>query len=395
MHFDALTLACITQELQETVAGGRVQQVMLVDDFSIGLEIYAERQRHYLQISAQPTESRVFLSSRKLRRGADQQSPLLLLLRKYVRGSRVASIRQPDPLERVLRIELDHPEQGVTTLLAEPMGRSANLILLGPEDRVLESVRRVHAHEGRTVLPNQPYTAPPPQQKLPPFDDGSPDYYAQFSQVTQSDDLLWKALVREVAGISPSQAREVAWRATGQTQVRATQANLLAVMQALQELWAPLDSGQWEPGVWVEDGRVVGFSAYTAHFRGRFEPTQSASSAVEQYFDAKQEGDADAYAAQRKEIALLLRRAIKRVDRRIDALAKDVPEPGEVEQIRSQAEWLLAMSSQIEPGQQILEVDLGDEVMQIALDTERTPIKQAERSFQARTQAGACGRVCA
>ncbi len=82
MHFDALTLACITHELQETIVGGRVQQVVLVDDFSIGLEIYAARQRHYLLISAQPTESRIFLSSHKLRRGADQQSPLLLLLRR-------------------------------------------------------------------------------------------------------------------------------------------------------------------------------------------------------------------------------------------------------------------------------------------------------------------------
>jgi predicted ribosome quality control (RQC) complex YloA/Tae2 family protein len=382
MHFDALTLACIAQELQETIVGGRVQQVMLVDDFSVGLEIYADRQRHYLLISAQPTESRILLSSRKLRRGADQQSPLLLLLRKYVRGSRVAAVRQPDPQERVLRIELDHADYGATTLLTEPMGRSANLILLDPDDRILESVRRVHAHEGRIVLPNQSYTAPPPQQKLPPVDDGSPDYYAQLSTIAQSDDLLWKTLVRQIAGVSPSQAREVAWRAAGTVQVRPSDVNLLAIMQAFQELWSPLDSGNWQPGVWVDDGTVVGFSAYPAHFRGRFEPTQSMSNAIERYFDAKQEGNADAYAVQRREIAVLLRRAIKRVDRRIDALAKDVPQPGEVDHIRSQAEWLLAMSSQIEPGQTMLEVDLGDEMMQIPLDVDRTPVEQAERHFQ-------------
>lgn len=383
MHFDALTLACVTHELQQTIAGGRVQQVVLVDDFSIGLEIYADRQRHYLLISAQPTESRIFLSSYKLRRGAEQQSPLLLLLRKYVRGSLVAAVEQPDPLERVLRLSLDHPEHGTTTLVVEPMGRSANLILLGPEDRILESIRRVHASEGRAVLPNHTYMLPPLQQKLPPYDDGSPDYYARFTRVTQANDLLWKALVREIAGVSPSQAREVAWRARGDVRAAASDANLLAVMQALQELWAPLESGEWQPGVWREDGVVVGFSAYPAHVRGIFEPTPTMSGAVEQYFDARQQSDADAYATQRREIALLLQRAVKRVDRRIDALAQDQRDPGEIDQIRAQAEWLLAMSSQIEPGQQVLEIDLGeDEALRIELDETQTPVEQAERLFQ-------------
>ena len=394
MHFDALTLACVTHELQQTIVGGRVQQVVLVDDFSIGLEVYANRQRYYLLISAQPTESRIFLSSYKLRRGADQQSPLLLLLRKYVRGSMVVAVDQPDPLERVLRLSLDHPELGATTLLAEPMGRSANLILLGPGERILESVRRVHASEGRPVLPNHTYTPPPPQGKLPPYDDGGPDYYTNFARITQSHDLLWKSLVHEIAGISPSQAREVAWRACGTVQANAADANLLAVMQALQELWSPLASGEWQPGTWIDEGVVVGFSAYPAHVRGLFDPTPTMSNAVEQYFDARQQSDADAYAAQRKEIDVLLRRAIKRVDRGIEALAQDGPQPGEVDHLRAQAEWLLAMNSQIAPGQQVLEIDLGDETMQIALHTEQTPIEQAERFFQRARKLETRGRVC-
>ena len=57
MHFDALTLACVADELGRTIVGGRVQQVVLVDEYSVGLEIYVARERRYLLISAQPMRS--------------------------------------------------------------------------------------------------------------------------------------------------------------------------------------------------------------------------------------------------------------------------------------------------------------------------------------------------
>ncbi len=41
MHFDALTLAAVVDELQDTVVGGRVQQIVMTDPYSIGMEIYA------------------------------------------------------------------------------------------------------------------------------------------------------------------------------------------------------------------------------------------------------------------------------------------------------------------------------------------------------------------
>ena len=86
MHFDALTLAAIVDELSDTLVNGRVQQVIAPDEQSIGLEVYSQQSRRYLLLSADPQFSRVHLASHKLRRGAAQPSPLLQLLRKYVRG---------------------------------------------------------------------------------------------------------------------------------------------------------------------------------------------------------------------------------------------------------------------------------------------------------------------
>ena len=116
MHFDALTLACVANELAENLTGGRVQQVVLPDAHSVGMEIYAQRQRRYLFASAQANAGRIHLTSQKLRRGVEQETPLLLLLRKYVRESILDAVVQPDPTERILHLHFDHPGFGVTKL---------------------------------------------------------------------------------------------------------------------------------------------------------------------------------------------------------------------------------------------------------------------------------------
>ncbi|MCB0124392.1 MAG: NFACT family protein, partial [Caldilineaceae bacterium] len=126
MHFDALTVAAVAAELQQTIEEGRVQQVLAVDENSIGMEIYAQRQRHYLLLCADPKASRVYLAQEKLRRGVKKESPLLLLLRKYVRGGQLTAIAQPDPTERVLILHFFHPEHGATQLIAECITQRGN-----------------------------------------------------------------------------------------------------------------------------------------------------------------------------------------------------------------------------------------------------------------------------
>ncbi len=388
MHFDALTLACMAHELNGTLAGGRVQQALLVNADSVGLEIYANRQRRYLLLSASRTASRVHLSSQKLRRGADVHSPLLLLLRKRVRGGVLTAVRQPDAAERVLRLSFEHPAHGPVTLVAEPMGRNANLLLLGPDDVILAVMHPRGGKTARPLTPGRPYAPPPPMDKLPPLDDGREEYYARLAAITQVDGKLWRALIGYVAGVSPTQARELAWRAACDANAPARAANPLALVQALQSLWTPVREGGWMPGLAVEENKVVAFAPYEIHFRGRFEPTASMSAALERYYAGRSEQTAaevsapDAYAALRAAIANQIRQARRKLRRRLDGLAADEPAPGEPERLRQQAEWLLALSSQIQPGQDELAVDLGEETLRIPLDPKRTPVEQAQRLFK-------------
>ncbi|MBX3011536.1 MAG: NFACT family protein [Caldilineaceae bacterium] len=388
MHFDALTLACVTAELQETVNGGRIQQVIVPDDHSMGFEIYANHQRHYLVAVTEARQSRVQLVSQKLRRGVEQPTPLLLLLRKYVRGALLTAVSQPEPTERVLAFHCDHPEFGTTQLVIEIMGQRSNVLLLNPAGQIMECLRRVWPGERvqRELLPGRRYLPPPQQDKLPPFDDGSPNYYERLGLLTQMAGPLWRVLVEQLVGVSPSQAREVAWRATGESDTPAQAATVLAIAQALQELWAPLSTGEWQPGLWLEDGRLVGFSAYPAHVRGEFLPCPTMSQAVERYY-AQLNSDTgaaklDAYAGLRSRLETELQQAQQRVQRQLAAAIADEPAPGEAERLRMEAEWLLALSSQIAEGQTELVVPLDGQQLTIQLDVTQTPIEQAQQWFK-------------
>lgn len=387
MHFDALTLACVIDEIQSTLIPGRIQQVILPDGESIGLEVYAQGQRHNLLISAAAPAPRLYCVADKLRRGVERETPLLMLLRKYVRDGWLSAVVQPDPVERVVRLAFEHKQHGQVTLVAELFGRNGAIILLNPADKILGVLHpssEPDAH-GRILAPGHPYAPPFLRIKVPPSDDGSSDYYERLAAAIAVNGPLWKALANGVAGVSPSLGREVAWRCMGDSDAPAVSVNLLAVAQALQELWAPLHNHNWTPGVWREQAEPVGFSAYAAHWRGNFAPSPSMSAALDDYYRTTHEpaiGPADGYAVQRQRVRRLLLRARQRIQRQIEAMAGDEPEQGAAERMRTQAQWLLALHHQVTPAMSELTVDLDGETLHIALTPNMTPVAQAERMFK-------------
>lgn len=363
MHFDALTLAAVADELKEAVAGGRVQQIVLPDSRSVALEIYAHRVRRHLLLSAHPQASRVHLLEHKPRRGVAKETPLLLLLRKYVRGAQLESVELPVPFERVLYLRFHHPQHDATTLAVEPIGQLGNLILMNAEGRILDALVRVPAGENaqRVLLPRRVYQLPPPQDRMPPLEEsGEPHRETVLAPAEGSDtnqdqpSLIWRGLLGRFAGVSPTLAREAAWRATGDAGAPFTTEAFTEACQALHGLWSAAAAGSWTPGIAVdgEEG-VAAFAAYELQFLGEFVETESISAAAAAFY-AGQERDAsssrDEYAGVRGGVAALVRQALARVRSQLRALDADEPAPGEPERVRRQAEWLLALSSQIPQG---------------------------------------------
>ena len=431
MHFDALTLAAVADELRETIAGGRVQQIVLPDSRSVALEIYAHRERRYLLLSAHPQASRVHLLEHKPRRGVPKETPLLLLLRKYVRSARLESVELPVPFERVLFLRFHHPQHAASTLVVEPIGQLGNLILMNAEGRILDALVRVPAGENaqRILLPRRVYQLPPPQDKLPPIEERE---NTEEGENTFDSLPLWRSLLNRFAGVSPTLAREAAWRATGDAGAPLTEQGSADARKALSNLWSLAATGEWTPGFCLradqerterqggshasetamdEDDGVVAFAPYELHFCGDFAQTDSVSAAVAVFY-AVQERDVssarDAYAGMRGGVAALIRQAQARVEGQLRSLAADEPAAGEPERVRAQAEWLLALSSQITQGMSrrgaqegftlqdgwagvrpapdgLLRLIVPSEAeggeLVVPLDPKRSPVEQAERMF--------------
>ena len=84
MSFDCFAVSALVDELADTLVGGRVQDIIDVDEMGIGLEVYAERKRHYLYLSADANHPRAHLIGNKLRRGLMKPTQMGLLCRRFV-----------------------------------------------------------------------------------------------------------------------------------------------------------------------------------------------------------------------------------------------------------------------------------------------------------------------
>jgi predicted ribosome quality control (RQC) complex YloA/Tae2 family protein len=381
MFFDALTMSCVADELRGTILGGRVQQVLLPDRLSVGLEIYARQQRHYLLASAHAELGRLHLASEKLRRGVDKETGLLLLLRKYGRGAIVSAIAQP-PFERILRIELDHREWGCSELVVETMGRHSNVMLVDAAGRVLDALKRVGPQMSptRPILPGKPYTPPPPQAKLPPSDlteHRLREILAGHDEETQ----VWRALVAGLRGTSPLLAREIAFRALGRP--RATIAEvvrLTPLLEAVRSLLAPLSDGQWQPSLVWQEGQPVVYAPYPLTHRGELQAMPSVSRAIEVYTAAA--ASADPYSAAKRPVQEAISAARARLERRREALQGSMAQAAEAETWREWGEWILTYASTVSPGQNELVVEMEDaEVLIIPLDPDKPAVENAQAYF--------------
>jgi predicted ribosome quality control (RQC) complex YloA/Tae2 family protein len=381
MFFDALTMACVAGELRDTILGGRVQQVLLPDKLSVGLEIYAQHQRHYLLASAHAEMGRLLLASEKLRRGVDRETGLLLLLRKYARGAIVSALEQPAS-ERILRLEFDHSEWGCTELVVEIMGRHSNVILVGPGNRVFDSVKRVGPQMSptRPILPGRPYAPPPPQAKLPPSD--LTEYRLQQILASREPETqVWQALVGGLRGMSPLLAREIAFRALGPPRARIAQVERLTpLLEAVRELLAPLDDGQWQPTVVLEGDRPVVYAPYPLTHRGEPQNMPSMSRAIEVYTAAVTA--TDPYAAARRPVQEAIAAARARLERRRQSMERSLSQAAGADQWRQWGEWILAYAHAITPGQAELVADTGSgEPLRIPLDPDKSAVDNAQAYF--------------
>lgn len=384
MNVDFLTLACLKQEL-ERLQNAKIQQVQFTNERALALELYAGF-RITLLLDVNQQHSRALLQQEKARRGIETETPLLLLLRKYVRGGRLRRVEQPLG-ERILRFHIES-KVGRTTLVAEIMGRYSNLLLLNEHNVILECVRRVRAQQNRyrVTLPNKPYQPPPPLRKKVPTELEAADWRMMLAAASPTQPLE-RFLIRELAAVSPTLAREIVARiscpagATGKDRATVRDVDATSLQKVVDELFAPVKTKQWLPSIARdEDGEVIAFAPYHLTQFERVEPVESISEAMQRYFAVKMASDA--YAAARSRCGEILAQARKAVKSRLYQLRKQTIEPAELEKLRETGELLLAYQWQVPKAAKEVELfDFEGNPRRISLDPTLSAVKNAQKYF--------------
>jgi predicted ribosome quality control (RQC) complex YloA/Tae2 family protein len=375
---DALTVRALGAELNGTIAGGRVQNVYFLAPLVVGLEVYAQRARHYLLASAEPPSARLLLVGEKLRSASVPLTPFLLLLKKYAQGAFIRRVVVV-PRERILRIEFDSRDQGVSTLVVELIStrasNRANLILLDPGGIILDAIQRVPAsvNRVRVLQPRAQYVPPPPQGKADPLTITAAELETILERAP--GETLAERLVASIAGTSPLLARELAFRVAGDVNTPHQPTYVTKLHAELVHIWfAPA-----LPCVAWRDGQPVAVAAFPLTHLPNVENIPSMSAALEKFYGAQ-----ESYEAVKAPLHAQIQDALEKLRRKRASLQREIVPPDEIEALKLKGEMILGYQYALAPGQTQLRAAVNETLtLDIALDPALTPVENANQYFDA------------
>ena len=226
MAFDAFFLRAVLDEIRQKAIHARIDKIHQPSRDTVILQLKGNEGRYKLLLAPNPAAPRLHLTT------ASPENPpeppmFCMLLRKHLLGARLAEVSQI-PMERWAEFtfdctdEMGYPVQ--KKLVAELMGRTCNLYLLGPDGRIMDCLRRIGLDETtkRPALPGLMYQQPDPIEKLDPME------VTQFAAILESPgaDILSDRLMDNLGGLSPLVCREAALFACGDTDARVEGLNI-------------------------------------------------------------------------------------------------------------------------------------------------------------------------
>ena len=217
MALDGAFLACLRQEIWDSLPAARIDKIHQPGREELIIALRYKGGNRKLYLSAGANSPRIHFTDTAPENPA--QPPMFcMLLRKRLTGGRLVAIRQ-EGWERALYLDFDcinelgDPVQ--LTLAVEIMGRHSNIILIGPDGIIIDSIKRVDPAMSsvRPILPGLRYEVPPADGTRCDLSRHTPADVITAIQAGR-DAPLSKALQAVVTGLSPLSCREMAYRAT-------------------------------------------------------------------------------------------------------------------------------------------------------------------------------------
>ena len=367
MAFDAFYMSCVLDEIRQ-LGECRVEKIHQPSRDTVILHLKGREVRSKLLIAANPAAPRLHMTAASPENPAEPPM-FCMLLRKHIGSARLVEISQL-PMERCAVFTFDcideMGDQVQKKLIAELMGKTCNIYLLGPDGRIIDCLRRIGLDAGakRTALPGMYYQDPEPVEKVNPLDWDYDDYMGLLTW--PGADLLSDRLMDSLGGLSPLICREAALFAAGDTDARVTD---LLTTPMLDHTAEKLDLFFREhllhptPCYYAQaDGTPKQFAFCPIRQYGNFETAHSFSGLLDMYYTVRDRKDAIRQKGQamRKTVS----NACQRLKRKLAIQEKELTATYDRERLRQLGDILTANIHRIRKGQTTIECeDFYDENM--------------------------------
>ena len=385
MAFDAYFLKAVLDEIRQRAIGARVEKIHQPSRDTVLLHLKCRDSREKLLFAANPTAPRLHLSA------ASPENPpeppmFCMFLRKHLSGARLASVEQP-PMERMAIFSFDCiDEMGDAVqkkLVAELMGRTCNLYLLGAEGRILDCLRRVGVDESkRPALPGLYYQLPEKMDKQDPAQLEVSDFEAILSRV--GADVLSDRLMDTLGGLSPLVCREAALYAMGSTDARLEDADFGAVAQKLYLFFREHICHPQPYFYATADGTPKQFAFCPIRQYGDCQKAASFGAMLDEFYTVRARKDAMRQKSQA--VRKTVQNLCQRISRKLAIQEKELEATYDRERLRQLGDILTANLHRIIKGQTSVEVeDFYDEnmtVIEIPLSPILSPQQNAAKYYK-------------
>ena len=392
MALDGLFLHCIGQELETAVIGAKVDKVYQPSSEELVLTL---RSRDLgalkLLLCARANSPRIHLTKATFENPATPPM-LCMLLRKRLGGATLTGIRQAG-FDRILFLDFSATnelgDKETLTIAMEIMAQYSNVILIGPDGKIIDALKRVDLTRSskRLILPGLPYELPPQQDKL-----GLPDHSVEelVERIrTFSAKTLSSAVLSSIQGVSPALAREVAFRALGDDKhlSEMTDDDFVDLEYPLLELKKEIASPTHTFCVVRDDNdKPFEFSFWGLTQYGPGMATdryETASELLDDYYARRDSMERIAHKS--SDLRRFLNTATERIARKVEVQRAELAKSVDREKVRVYAELINANLYQLEKG--VLYYDLENyydenRILRVPADPALSPAQNSQKYYK-------------
>ena len=290
-----------------------------------------------------------------------------MILRKYMMGGRIATIRQHE-FDRIVEIEV--VRAGERTILVVELFARGNVILLDADRKIVMPLKSIKMKD-RDVLRGEAYEHPPSQLNPLTLSEGD---LARLFQASEKDVVRTLATQTNMGGMYAEEACLIAGVDKNRDARSLAESEVHVLLNGIRTLFRPLVEGTLRPHVVRADGKDVDVLPLELHRYEGYEKVffDTFDQALDAYYGARTTTEIKAAAAEKKVERLgPLERRLKQQE---DAIAKFEKE--EADNVRK-GELIYADYQQVED---ILKVIGGARAKGYSWDDIRTTLKGAKKA---------------